>query len=145
MTRTKVAIAKTSRYIGLLSILPRSEGIDTAKKEICAWDMRLCIPISPEIEVQVDSGTTVWRPRMNRDCSRVKLGMLSFSLMEMHSHHSHSGQFCRHAKDDLENIVLRAIELGFETFGLSEHAPRYRLEDLFPEEVGHSQPAMACY
>jgi len=72
---------------------------------------------------------------MNRDCSRVKLEMLSFSLIEMHSHHSHSGQFCRHAKDDLESIVLRAIELGFQTFGLSEHAPRYRLEDLFPEEV----------
>jgi hypothetical protein len=55
----------------------------------------------------------------------------------MHSHHSHSGQFCRHAKDDLEDIILRAIELGFQTFGLSEHAPRYRLEDLFPEEVSY--------
>lgn len=56
----------------------------------------------------------------------------------MHSHHSHSGQFCRHAKDDLESIILKAIELGFETFGLSEHAPRYRVEDLFPEEVSSS-------
>jgi histidinol-phosphatase (PHP family) len=55
----------------------------------------------------------------------------------MHSHHSHSGQFCRHAKDDLDAVILRAIELGFETFGLSEHAPRYRLEDLFPEEVSY--------
>jgi histidinol-phosphatase (PHP family) len=52
-----------------------------------------------------------------------------------HSHHSHSGQFCRHAKDDLEDIVAEAIRQGFETYGLSEHAPRYRLEDLFPEEV----------
>ena len=55
----------------------------------------------------------------------------------MHSHHSHSGQFCRHAKDDLEEIILRAIEIGFKTFGLSEHAPRYRPEDLFPEEVSY--------
>ena len=53
-----------------------------------------------------------------------------------HSHHSHSGQFCRHAKDTLEQVVLEAIRQGFEVFGLSEHAPRYRLEDLFPEEVG---------
>jgi histidinol-phosphatase (PHP family) len=57
----------------------------------------------------------------------------------MHSHHSHSGQFCRHAKDDLEDVVKRAIELGFSTFGLSEHAPRYRIEDLFPEEVRPAQ------
>lgn len=52
-----------------------------------------------------------------------------------HSHHSHSGQFCRHAKDHLEEVVLEAIRQGFEVFGLSEHAPRYRIEDLFPEEV----------
>ncbi|WVQ85416.1 hypothetical protein IAT38_007581 [Cryptococcus sp. DSM 104549] len=52
-----------------------------------------------------------------------------------HSHHSHSGQFCRHAKDNLENVVLEAIRQGFEVFGLSEHAPRWRLEDLFPEEA----------
>jgi histidinol phosphatase-like PHP family hydrolase len=31
--------------------------------------------------------------------------------------------------------VLEAIRQGFEVFGLSEHAPRYRIEDLFPEEV----------
>lgn len=52
-----------------------------------------------------------------------------------HSHHSHSGQFCRHAKDNLEDVILEAIRQGFQSFGLSEHAPRWRLEDLFPEEV----------
>ncbi|KAK8865851.1 hypothetical protein IAR55_000999 [Kwoniella newhampshirensis] len=52
-----------------------------------------------------------------------------------HSHHSHSGQFCRHAKDNLEDVIVEAIRQGFEVFGLSEHAPRYRLEDLFPEEA----------
>jgi HisJ family histidinol phosphate phosphatase len=60
-------------------------------------------------------------------------------LTAMHSHHSHSGQFCRHAKDDLEAVVKKAIEVGFTTFGLSEHAPRYRPEDLFPEEVWHAR------
>ncbi|EJT52187.1 histidinol-phosphatase [Trichosporon asahii var. asahii CBS 8904] len=52
----------------------------------------------------------------------------------MHSHHSHSGQFCRHAKDNLEDVVKEAVRQGFTTFGLSEHAPRYREQDLFPEE-----------
>ncbi|WVF70889.1 hypothetical protein IAT40_005684 [Kwoniella sp. CBS 6097] len=52
-----------------------------------------------------------------------------------HSHHSHSGQFCRHAKDNLEEVIQEAIRQGFEVFGLSEHAPRYRMEDLFPEEA----------
>lgn len=56
----------------------------------------------------------------------------------MHSHHSHSGQFCRHAKDNLESVVARAVELGFTAYGLTEHAPRYREEDLFPEEVSVS-------
>lgn len=52
-----------------------------------------------------------------------------------HSHHSHSGQFCRHAKDQLEDVVKEAIRQGFEVYGLTEHAPRYRVEDLYPEEV----------
>ncbi|TBU46518.1 Polymerase/histidinol phosphatase-like protein [Dichomitus squalens] len=52
-----------------------------------------------------------------------------------HSHHSHSGQFCRHAAGTLEQVVLQAIEQGFETFGLTEHVPRYRTADLYPEEA----------
>lgn len=54
------------------------------------------------------------------------------------SHHSHSGQFCRHAKGTLEEVVLEAIRQGFQTYGLSEHVPRYRLDHLYPEEVGPS-------
>jgi histidinol-phosphatase (PHP family) len=53
----------------------------------------------------------------------------------MISLHSHSGQFCLHAHGTLEDVVLRAIELGFKTYGLSEHMPRTRLQDLYPEEV----------
>lgn len=51
------------------------------------------------------------------------------------SHHSHSGQFCCHAKGTLEQVVDEAIRQGFTTFGLSEHVPRYRARDLYPEEV----------
>ncbi|KAI0666525.1 polymerase/histidinol phosphatase-like protein [Trametes maxima] len=52
------------------------------------------------------------------------------------SHHSHSGQFCKHAAGTLEEVVLEAIRQGFDTFGLTEHVPRYRAEDLYPEEEG---------
>ena len=57
-----------------------------------------------------------------------------------HSHHSHSGQFCRHAENSLEEVVVEALRQGFEVYGLSEHAPRWRLVDLFPEEV-HDFPS----
>jgi histidinol-phosphatase (PHP family) len=52
-----------------------------------------------------------------------------------HSHHSHSGQFCKHASGLLEDVVLEALRQGFEVYGLTEHVPRYRKEDLYPEEV----------
>ena len=51
------------------------------------------------------------------------------------SHHSHSGQFCKHASGTLEEVVLEAIRQRFTVYGLSEHVPRYRLQDLYPEEV----------
>ncbi|KAI6128136.1 Polymerase/histidinol phosphatase-like protein [Pisolithus croceorrhizus] len=37
------------------------------------------------------------------------------------SHHSHSGQFCKHAKGTLEEVVLAAIKQGFRVYGLTEH------------------------
>ncbi|CAE6443559.1 unnamed protein product [Rhizoctonia solani] len=51
------------------------------------------------------------------------------------SHHSHSGQFCKHAVGTLESVVEAAIDRGFNVFGLTEHVPRYRMEDLYPEEA----------
>lgn len=52
------------------------------------------------------------------------------------SHHSHSGQFCAHAKGTLEEMIQAAIAKGFHTFALTEHIPRGN-EDLYPEEVHH--------
>lgn len=49
------------------------------------------------------------------------------------SYHSHSGQFCAHATNTLEEMVTRAIDRGMQTFGLSEHIPRDN-QDLYPEE-----------
>lgn len=50
--------------------------------------------------------------------------------------HSHSGQFCPgHAEDELEDIILRAIKVGYKTIGLTEHMPRTHVTDLYPEEL----------
>ncbi|CAE7214614.1 unnamed protein product [Rhizoctonia solani] len=51
------------------------------------------------------------------------------------SHHSHSGQFCKHAVGTLEDAVKAAVNRGFNVFGLTEHVPRYRMDDLYPEEA----------
>ncbi|KAF7302168.1 Histidinol-phosphatase [Mycena indigotica] len=53
-----------------------------------------------------------------------------------HSHHSHSGQFCKHAVGTLEEVVNEAIRQHFTVYGLTEHVPRYRQQDLYPEEAG---------
>ncbi len=50
-------------------------------------------------------------------------------------HGGHSGEFCRHAKGRLEDVVERAWQAGFTHYGLSEHCPRIRTEDLFDDEV----------
>ena len=51
------------------------------------------------------------------------------------SHHSHSGQFCKHACGMLKDVILSAIKRKFIVYGLTEHVPRYRSLDLYPEEV----------
>ncbi|CAG8492610.1 13439_t:CDS:2 [Ambispora gerdemannii] len=56
------------------------------------------------------------------------------------SMHSHSGQFCAHAKGNLEEVVQEAINKKFLIYGLSEHCPRYRVKDLYPEE-SHLHPS----
>ncbi|KAE8212159.1 hypothetical protein CF327_g4171 [Tilletia walkeri] len=51
-----------------------------------------------------------------------------------HSHHSHSGEYCSHAKDSLTDILTHAHSLGFTTYALSEHVPRALDSELYPEE-----------
>ncbi|KAF8809444.1 histidinol phosphate phosphatase H [Phlegmacium glaucopus] len=53
-----------------------------------------------------------------------------------HSLHSHSGQYCKHASGLLEEVVQEAIQQRFQIYGLTEHVPRYREVDLYPEEMG---------
>jgi len=65
-----------------------------------------------------------------------RLSLLApITFLMPYSHHSHSGQFCKHATGSLEDVVKEASNQGFEIYGLTEHAPRYRVRDLYPEEV----------
>ncbi|KAL8775271.1 MAG: hypothetical protein Q9209_000277 [Squamulea sp. 1 TL-2023] len=50
------------------------------------------------------------------------------------SHHSHSGQFCAHALDTLEDVVKKAIWRKMQILALTEHMPREQ-QDLYPEEA----------
>lgn len=59
------------------------------------------------------------------------------------SHHSHSGQFCGHAANTLEEVVQQAIAKGMTTFCLTEHMPRAEI-DFYPEEVNdHDEASLA--
>ncbi|KAH0536128.1 hypothetical protein FGG08_006971 [Glutinoglossum americanum] len=62
------------------------------------------------------------------------LRLLTLSTMPF-SHHSHSGQFCGHAQNTLEEMVQTAISRKFRVFALTEHMPRDRHCDLYPDEV----------
>ena len=82
------------------------------------------------------------------DCLAIASGpnnlLPRFSEGMPHSHHSHSGEFCKHAVGTLEDVVVEAIRRGFRVFGLSEHVPRYRTSDLYPEEVGEMNYLQTC-
>ncbi|MFA5906182.1 MAG: histidinol-phosphatase [Desulfobacula sp.] len=49
-------------------------------------------------------------------------------------HGGHSGEFCSHAKDHLEDIVLKYIGLGFTKVGITEHIPPAHEDFLYPDE-----------
>ena len=51
-------------------------------------------------------------------------------------HGGHSGEFCKHAKGTLQGVLERAVEVGFSTYGVAEHGPRDRIEDLMVGEEG---------
>jgi len=49
-------------------------------------------------------------------------------------HGGHSGQFCSHAKNTLEEVVLAYIEKGYPWVGITEHMPPPADEFIYPEE-----------
>lgn len=50
-------------------------------------------------------------------------------------HGGHSGQFCHHATDSLEEIVLEYIRKGYSWVGITEHAPAISEELLYPDQI----------
>lgn len=50
-------------------------------------------------------------------------------------HSGHSWPYCDHAHDSLEDILSRAVEFGYETYGVTEHVPRHAARYLYPGEV----------
>ncbi len=60
-------------------------------------------------------------------------------------HGGHSGQFCSHAKDTLEEVVQAYIAQGFAWVGLTDHMPPSDDAYLYPEErtLGLTAAAMA--
>jgi histidinol-phosphatase (PHP family) len=49
-------------------------------------------------------------------------------------HGGHSGPYCEHAKDTLEQVLEAAATAGYHTFGVSEHAPRSQERFLYKTE-----------
>ena len=50
-------------------------------------------------------------------------------------HGGHSGQFCAHAADRLEDMVKRYRDLGFRWVGITEHMPPPTNAQRYPDEV----------
>ena len=60
-------------------------------------------------------------------------------------HGGHSGQFCNHAKDSLENIIKAYAERGFVWAGITEHMPPIHDGFLFPDEIEAGLTAARLY
>ena len=56
-------------------------------------------------------------------------------------HGGHSGQYCDHARDTLEDIVAAYHARGFECVGLSEHMPPFDDAGLYPDEIALGRSA----
>lgn len=50
-------------------------------------------------------------------------------------HGGHSEEYCDHASSPLVALIETAIEFGYHTFGITEHAPRVEDRFLYPEEI----------
>lgn len=50
-------------------------------------------------------------------------------------HGGHSAPFCDHARNTLKELLEAAVDYGYHTFGVTEHAPRVESRYLYEEEV----------
>ncbi|WP_373498627.1 histidinol-phosphatase [Desulfococcus sp.] len=59
----------------------------------------------------------------------------SSAIQRVSVHGGHSGEFCCHARDTLEEVVLAYIDHGFSWFGVTEHMPPPDNRFLYPDEI----------
>ncbi|MCF6247990.1 MAG: histidinol-phosphatase HisJ [Desulfobacula sp.] len=60
-------------------------------------------------------------------------------------HGGHSGQYCAHAKDQLEDIIREYIRQEFTCVGITEHAPPESDIFLYPDEIALNLTAKKLY
>ncbi len=68
----------------------------------------------------------------NNSVQLVTPSMKSTSFVSVHG--GHSGQFCHHATDSLEEIVQLYIAKKFPWVGITEHSPAISEELLYPDQ-----------
>ncbi|MFH0724897.1 MAG: histidinol-phosphatase [Pseudomonadota bacterium] len=60
-------------------------------------------------------------------------------------HGGHSGQFCTHARDHLEEIIVAYINQGFSWVGITEHMPPMDDRFRYPDEIEEGLTAGDLY
>src|SRR5687767_6717059 len=61
----------------------------------------------------------------------------SQSIQKVSVHGGHSGQFCLHAKNNLEEVIEAYIAQGFSWVGITEHMPPMTDSHRYPDEAEH--------
>jgi len=56
------------------------------------------------------------------------------NIKKVSVHGGHSGEFCLHAKDMLEDIIKKYIKEDFEWIGITQHCPPINDELRYPDE-----------
>jgi histidinol-phosphatase (PHP family) len=62
-------------------------------------------------------------------------------IQKVSVHGGHSGQFCHHAKDSLEDVIKAYIDQGFAWVGITEHMAPLSDDFRYPDEVEDDQSA----
>ena len=61
----------------------------------------------------------------------------SQTIQKVSVHGGHSGQFCLHAKNNLEEVIEAYIAAGFTWVGITEHMPPMSDKHRYPDEAEH--------
>ena len=70
---------------------------------------------------------------------------MNLSPKRVSIHGGHSGQFCLHAKNTLEDIVKAYVDQGFSWVGITEHMPPSLDEIILPEEKQTGMDLLALH